>query len=145
MCKTNNTLANVHFTICNFHLFWLLTALTFCLWLGGFNILFLISSNWNFIFSGIPQGKLIKRQRLPKNDIGDHWHWKDLNIGIDVTFYGKTFFIFDCNKWTKVLFWSIWWKSGCSKLFFCQDGSISWKFFISQVIWYSLQQNISIF
>ncbi|XP_065062995.1 EF-hand domain-containing protein 1-like [Rhopilema esculentum] len=51
--------------------------------------------------SGIPQGKLIKRQRLPKNDLGDHWHWKDLNIGINVSFYGKTFFIFDCNLWTK--------------------------------------------
>eukprot|EP00794_Sanderia_malayensis_P011887 gene11887-13119_t len=51
--------------------------------------------------SGIPQGKLVKRQRLPKDDVGNHWHWKDLNIGISVTFYGKTFFIYDCNKWTQ--------------------------------------------
>jgi len=51
--------------------------------------------------SGIPQGKLIKRQRLPKNDLGDHWHWKDLNIGIEVTFYGKQFYVYDCNEWTK--------------------------------------------
>lgn len=50
--------------------------------------------------SGIPQGKLIKRQRLPKNDFGDYWNWKDLNIGISVTFYGKTFFLYDCDKWT---------------------------------------------
>lgn len=47
-------------------------------------------------------GKLIKRQRLPKNDVGDHWTWKDLNLDIDVTFYGKVFHIFDCDKWTHV-------------------------------------------
>ena len=52
--------------------------------------------------SGIPQGKLIKRQRLPKNDLGDFWHWKDLNLGIDVTFYGKVFHIYNCDKWTTV-------------------------------------------
>ena len=50
----------------------------------------------------MPQGKLIKRQRLPKNDQGDYWHWKDLNIDINVTFYGKIFHITDCDKWTKV-------------------------------------------
>lgn len=52
--------------------------------------------------SGIPQGKLIKRQRLPKNDLGDYWHWKDFNLGITVTFYGKVFFVCDCDAWTRV-------------------------------------------
>ncbi|XP_038052074.1 EF-hand domain-containing protein 1-like [Patiria miniata] len=51
--------------------------------------------------SGMPQGKLIKRQRLPKNDQGDYWHWKDLNIDINVTFYGKVFHITHCDKWTQ--------------------------------------------
>lgn len=51
--------------------------------------------------SGMPQGKLIKRQRLPKNDVGDHWHWKDFNLGINVVFYGKIFHIYDCDKWTR--------------------------------------------
>jgi len=51
--------------------------------------------------SGMPQGKLIKRQRLPKNDVGDHWTWKDINIGVNVTFYGKVFHIFDCDKWSR--------------------------------------------
>jgi hypothetical protein len=50
--------------------------------------------------SGIPQGKLIKRQQLPKDEFGATWHWKDLNLGIDVTFYGKMFHIYDCDKWT---------------------------------------------
>ena len=54
------------------------------------------------VCSGIPQGKLIKRQQLPKNELGETWHWKDLNLGIDVTFYGKVFHIFDCDKWTGV-------------------------------------------
>ncbi|KAL8623691.1 hypothetical protein ACOMHN_004756 [Nucella lapillus] len=50
--------------------------------------------------SGMPQGKLIKRQRLPKNDRGDNWHWKDLNNGMNVTFYGKVFRITNCDKFT---------------------------------------------
>lgn len=52
--------------------------------------------------SGMPQGKLIKRQRLPKNDVGDIWHWKDLNNKVNVTFYGKVFYITDCDKFTSV-------------------------------------------
>ncbi|XP_039073402.1 EF-hand domain-containing protein 1 isoform X2 [Hyaena hyaena] len=52
--------------------------------------------------SGIPQGKLIKRQRLAKNDQGDHYHWKDLNRGINITIYGKTFHLVDCDRFTQV-------------------------------------------
>ncbi|XP_007934335.1 EF-hand domain-containing protein 1 [Orycteropus afer afer] len=52
--------------------------------------------------SGILQGKLIKRQRLTKNDRGDHYHWKDLNRGINITIYGKTFRIVDCDRFTQV-------------------------------------------
>ncbi|XP_004696414.1 EF-hand domain-containing protein 1 isoform X1 [Echinops telfairi] len=51
--------------------------------------------------SGILQGKLIKRQRLSKNDRGDHYHWKDLNRGINLTVYGKTFRIVDCDLFTQ--------------------------------------------
>ncbi|XP_033109623.1 EF-hand domain-containing protein 1-like [Anneissia japonica] len=51
--------------------------------------------------SGMPQGKLIKRMRLPKNDQGDYWHWKDLNVDMNVDFYGKTFHITNCDKWTQ--------------------------------------------
>lgn len=54
------------------------------------------------LFSGIPQGKLIKRQRIPRNELGQLWHWKDLNLGIDVIFYGKVFHIFNCDKFTAV-------------------------------------------
>ena len=51
--------------------------------------------------SGIPQGVLIKRQRLPKDNVGNYYHWKDFNVGIDVTFYGKTFKLYDCDGWTQ--------------------------------------------
>ncbi|XP_003385995.1 PREDICTED: EF-hand domain-containing protein 1-like [Amphimedon queenslandica] len=50
--------------------------------------------------SGIPQGKLIKRHQIPCNDLGDCWHWKKLNLGIDVAFYGKIFHIYNCDDWT---------------------------------------------
>ena len=52
--------------------------------------------------SGMPQGKLIKRQRLPKNDLGEFWHWKDMNIGMNMTVYGKVFHLYDCDKFTHV-------------------------------------------
>lgn len=52
--------------------------------------------------SGIPQGTFIKRQRHPKNDNGDHYHWKDLNVGINITLYGRTFRIVSCDQFTQV-------------------------------------------
>lgn len=52
--------------------------------------------------SGIPQGKFIKRQRLPKNDLGEFWHWKDLNVGMNIPIYGKVFRTYDCDKFTQV-------------------------------------------
>lgn len=51
--------------------------------------------------SGMPQGKLIKRQRLPKNDQGDCWHWTDLNLAMNVVFYGRTFRLINCDQFTR--------------------------------------------
>ncbi|KAM5164320.1 EF-hand domain-containing protein 1 [Mantella aurantiaca] len=51
--------------------------------------------------SGIPQGTFIKRQRHPKNDNGDPYHWKDLNVGLNITLYGRTFRIISCDQFTK--------------------------------------------
>jgi len=51
--------------------------------------------------SGMPQGKLIKRQRLPKNDQGSCWHWTDLNLAMNVVFYGRTFRIVNCDQFTR--------------------------------------------
>ncbi|XP_025897263.1 EF-hand domain-containing protein 1 isoform X2 [Nothoprocta perdicaria] len=52
--------------------------------------------------SGLPQGKLIRRQRVPKNEHGDHFHWKDLNRGMNITMYGRTYRIVDCDPFTQV-------------------------------------------
>jgi hypothetical protein len=51
--------------------------------------------------SGMPQGKLIKRQRLPKNEQGECWHWKDLNLAMNVVFYGRTFRLINCDQFTR--------------------------------------------
>jgi hypothetical protein len=50
--------------------------------------------------SGILQGVLIKRQRLPKNST-DFYCIKDFNLGINITFYGKTFRIVSCDEFTE--------------------------------------------
>lgn len=48
------------------------------------------------------QGRLIRRGKIPKNSKGEFWHWKDLNIGKDLVFYGKVFHTADCDLFTKV-------------------------------------------
>ncbi|KAJ3339337.1 EF-hand domain-containing protein 1 [Gonapodya sp. JEL0774] len=50
--------------------------------------------------SGIPQGILIKRQRLPKSST-EFYTVKDLNLATSVTFYGRTFRIVDCDDFTR--------------------------------------------
>jgi len=44
----------------------------------------------------------VRRQKLPKDDVGNHYSWKDLNIGVNVTAYGKVFHFYDCDKFTRV-------------------------------------------
>ena len=51
--------------------------------------------------SGLPQGKLIRRQVLPKDSVGGVWMWKDLNVGQNVTFYSKTFHLTSCDAFTR--------------------------------------------
>ena len=45
---------------------------------------------------------MVRRQKLPKDDVGNHYTWKDLNIGVNVTAYGKVFHFYDCDKFTRV-------------------------------------------
>lgn len=47
------------------------------------------------------QGKFLKRHKIPKNDIGESWHWKDLNVACDVIFYNRVFRIVDADCFTK--------------------------------------------
>lgn len=52
--------------------------------------------------SGIPQGKLIRRHRFPKNDQGETYNFRDLNLGQNLAVYGKVFRICDCDAFTRV-------------------------------------------
>ncbi|MEQ2193562.1 hypothetical protein XENOCAPTIV_003710 [Xenoophorus captivus] len=52
--------------------------------------------------SGIPQGKRLKRQRFPNNERGEHYQWKDLNLGMDLEVYGVKYHITQCDPFTKV-------------------------------------------
>ncbi|KAG5888287.1 hypothetical protein JTB14_006674 [Gonioctena quinquepunctata] len=51
--------------------------------------------------SGIDQGRLIRRGKIPKNDRGAYWHWKDLNVGKDLAFNGIVFHTVDCDLFTR--------------------------------------------
>lgn len=50
--------------------------------------------------SGIPQGKLIRRHRFPKDNQGNTYSWKELNLGTNLSIYGHTFRICDCDAFT---------------------------------------------
>ncbi|CAH0600471.1 unnamed protein product [Chrysodeixis includens] len=51
--------------------------------------------------SGLWQGRLVKRGKIPKNDLGECWHWKDLDVGKDICIYGKVFHTVSCDLFTK--------------------------------------------
>ncbi|XP_051470341.1 EF-hand domain-containing protein 1 isoform X1 [Apus apus] len=51
--------------------------------------------------AGFLQGRLLRRHRVPKNDQGEHYHWKDLNRGMNITMYGRTYRIVDCDPFTQ--------------------------------------------
>ncbi|KAI9105391.1 hypothetical protein DFS34DRAFT_574438 [Phlyctochytrium arcticum] len=50
--------------------------------------------------SGIAQGVLIKRQKMPR-DTTSFYSIRDFNRAVNVTFYGKTFRIVNCDKFTE--------------------------------------------
>ncbi|KAK9686909.1 DM10 domain [Popillia japonica] len=51
--------------------------------------------------SGLLQGRLIRRHKIPKTEQGDLWHWKDLDVGKDICFYGVVFHTVDCDTYTR--------------------------------------------
>ncbi|CAG9575838.1 unnamed protein product [Danaus chrysippus] len=73
--------------------------------------------------SGLWQGRMVKRGKIPKNDLGEFWHWKDLDIGKDICMYGKVFHTVSCDLYTKVHLTPVTDARGQSKLvlycYFC--------------------------
>ncbi|CAH1183331.1 unnamed protein product [Phaedon cochleariae] len=51
--------------------------------------------------SGIDQGRLIRRGKIPKNDGGAYWHWKDFDVGKDLVMNGIVFHTVDCDLFTR--------------------------------------------
>ncbi|KAJ8980307.1 hypothetical protein NQ317_005228 [Molorchus minor] len=51
--------------------------------------------------SGLNQGRLVRRGPIPKDNRGNYWHWKDLNVGKDLAFYGVVYHTVDCDVFTK--------------------------------------------
>ncbi|XP_015587754.1 EF-hand domain-containing protein 1 [Cephus cinctus] len=51
--------------------------------------------------AGFKQGKLVRRERIVKNIHGDYYHWKDLNVGIDIAIYGVVYHTVDCDLFTR--------------------------------------------
>ncbi|KAJ3415872.1 EF-hand domain-containing member C2 [Chytridiales sp. JEL 0842] len=53
--------------------------------------------------SGIPQGTLIRRHRIPRHDAdnGQHYIVSDFNVDSEVTFYMRTFKIIGCDEFTR--------------------------------------------
>mmetsp|Transcript_17335 Transcript_17335/g.30925 ORF Transcript_17335/g.30925 Transcript_17335/m.30925 type:complete len:752 (-) Transcript_17335:1054-3309(-) len=50
--------------------------------------------------SGLGQGALIKRHQIPRPD-GSSYTFEDFNIGTTLTFYGKSFYLIDCDPFTR--------------------------------------------
>jgi hypothetical protein len=52
--------------------------------------------------SGIPAGNLIRRHRIPKSDGSDeHIKADDIVVGMQLTIYGKTIKVIDCDSFTR--------------------------------------------
>ncbi|XP_014275455.1 EF-hand domain-containing protein 1 [Halyomorpha halys] len=51
--------------------------------------------------AGFMQGRLVKRARIPKSGMDEYWHWKDLNLGMDMDIYGIVYHICDCDQYTR--------------------------------------------
>ena len=48
-------------------------------------------------------GTLLKRHRIPKHEgTAQHFVVTDLNVGQEVTFYGRTYKIVDCDDFSRV-------------------------------------------
>ena len=51
--------------------------------------------------SGIQPGVFLKRHRIPKVTAADFYLVKDLNVGVDLTVYGRVFHIYDVDPFTR--------------------------------------------
>eukprot|EP00698_Gefionella_okellyi_P017111 TRINITY_DN4961_c0_g1_i1.p1 TRINITY_DN4961_c0_g1~~TRINITY_DN4961_c0_g1_i1.p1 ORF type:complete len:564 (+),score=138.45 TRINITY_DN4961_c0_g1_i1:103-1794(+) len=52
--------------------------------------------------SGMPQGKIVRRHRIPRPDDADDFYGvHDLNMGMELTIYGRTYRLTGCDEFTR--------------------------------------------
>ncbi|XP_076024088.1 EF-hand domain-containing protein 1-like [Genypterus blacodes] len=51
--------------------------------------------------SGLLQGKRTQRRPMPKSEHGEYYHWRDLNLAVDLEVCGFTYHITQCDTFTK--------------------------------------------
>ncbi|XP_063979498.1 EF-hand domain-containing protein 1-like [Diachasmimorpha longicaudata] len=51
--------------------------------------------------AGLQQGKLVRRGKIPKENSPTFYHWKDLNVGINISIYGVVYHTVDCDTFTE--------------------------------------------
>lgn len=51
--------------------------------------------------AGFPQGRLVTKARIPRGDGGTFWHWKDLNVGMEMDIYGIVYHVCSCDNFTR--------------------------------------------
>ena len=51
--------------------------------------------------SGIPQGVFLKRHKVPNPNGQGNYTWRDLNLSMNLSIYGRVFRITDCDNFTK--------------------------------------------
>jgi len=51
--------------------------------------------------SGIPQGQVMQRQQLVKEDGLSTWHWRDLNLGMNIFCHGRVYRVINCDQFTR--------------------------------------------
>jgi hypothetical protein len=55
--------------------------------------------------SGIPQGVLMKRHKVPNpNCPGESYTWRDLNVSANISIYGRVYRIVSCDDFTRSFF-----------------------------------------
>ena len=50
---------------------------------------------------GIPQGQFVKRGKIPKDSRGEFYGLDDIDVGAELTVYGRTFRVVDCDGYTR--------------------------------------------
>ena len=46
-------------------------------------------------------GQVMQRQQLVKEDGRSTWHWRDLNLGMNIFVHGRVYRVINCDQFTR--------------------------------------------